>query len=49
MNKKKRVLQELRENDDVSSLSEARKLVKQKEALQNLSDISQKLGLYPDS
>lgn len=46
MNSKERVLQELRENGDISSLSEARQTVKQRRALRSLTEHSQKLGRY---
>jgi hypothetical protein len=46
MNKKQLILKELRENDGVCSLSEARQIVNQKRAIQNLTEHSQKLGRY---
>lgn len=49
MNKKQLILKELRENDGVCSLLEARQIVNQKQAIQNLIEHSQKLGRYPET
>jgi hypothetical protein len=49
MNKKQLILKELRENDCVCSLLEARQIVNQKQAIQNLIEHSQKLGRYPET
>lgn len=46
MRKKDKIIKELRENEDVRCLSEAKQKVKQREALRNLTEHSQKLGRY---
>lgn len=46
MRKKDKILKELRENEKVCCLSEAKQKVKQREILKKLTEHSQKLGRY---